>query len=89
MSNKIIHGTTCFEEHRKRGLTCQKKSCRNWMQSSDNLNCAIIATTKTRESKSMTLQEIGDIFGVTRMRICQIEKAAIKKLKDRIAANHS
>ena len=32
----------------------------------------------------ITLQDIGNIFKVTRMRICQIEKNAIKKLKDRI-----
>jgi len=28
----------------------------------------------------MTLQKIGDIFGVTRMRICQIEKKTLSKL---------
>ena len=28
----------------------------------------------------MTLQEIGDIFNVTRMRICQIEKKIINKI---------
>jgi DNA-directed RNA polymerase sigma subunit (sigma70/sigma32) len=34
----------------------------------------------------ITLQDIGDIFKVTRMRICQIEKNAIKKLKDKISS---
>jgi len=33
--------------------------------------------------EKFTLQDIGDIFKVTRMRICQIEKIAIKKLKDK------
>jgi DNA-directed RNA polymerase sigma subunit (sigma70/sigma32) len=30
----------------------------------------------------MTLQNIGDLFKLTRMRICQIEKNAIQKIKD-------
>ena len=32
----------------------------------------------------MTLEEIGNIFKVTRMRICQIEKRAIEKIKEKL-----
>lgn len=28
----------------------------------------------------LTLQQIGDMFEITRMRVCQIEKASLKKL---------
>ena len=31
------------------------------------------------------LQQIGEIFGVTRMRICQIEKSILKKLMSHTA----
>ena len=34
-----------------------------------------------KEVKNTTLEDIGNIFKVTRMRICQIEKKAIKKIK--------
>jgi DNA-directed RNA polymerase sigma subunit (sigma70/sigma32) len=41
----------------------------------DNCNCVLIASDEKH-----TLQEVGNIYGVTRMRICQIEKRALKKL---------
>tara|TARA_Y100000389_G_C17138287_1_gene353640 strand:+ start:212 stop:394 length:183 start_codon:yes stop_codon:yes gene_type:complete len=50
-------------------------------------NCCLIAAddvSKINEEK-FTLQDIGDIFKVTRMRICQIEKIAVKKLKDKFS----
>lgn len=72
-----VSGTTCFNEHSKRGLSCEKRSCRLWMESDKDLNCCVLASNRGEH----TLQEIGDIFGVTRMRICQIEKIILGKLE--------
>ena len=69
---------TCFKAHEDLGIGCKKAACRQWMKSSTHNNCAIIAA----KSGPMTLQEIGEIFDVTRMRICQIEKTILKKLAD-------
>jgi hypothetical protein len=76
--SKVVKNTTCFAEHKCRNLTCEKRSCRNWFDSEQDLNCAILAA----DEKPHTLQEIGDIFDLTRMRICQIEKNLASKLKE-------
>lgn len=81
MENKldeILVGTTCFVEHEKRGAQCSKKSCRQWMNSPCYFNCAVIASNKNDDG--MTLQQIGDIFDITRMRVCQLEKASLQKI---------
>jgi hypothetical protein len=74
----MVKGTTCFAEHECRNLTCEKKTCRLWMPDVGSLNCAVLAANRGEH----TLQEIGDIFGVTRMRICQLEKIVLSKLND-------
>lgn len=78
--SKIVENTTCFSEHKCRNLHCEKRSCRNWFDSEQDLNCVILAADKG----GRTLQEIGDFFGLTRMRICQIEK----NLTDKMSSNH-
>jgi len=75
-TERVVEGTSCFSEHAKRGLTCQKKDCRRWMPCSESLNCSIVGAAQGEH----TLQEIGDIFDVTRMRICQIEKTILSDL---------
>ena len=75
-TDPIIKNTTCFAEHKKRNLTCEKKSCKNWMNHDKSLNCAVIGASKGK----WILKDIGEIFGVTRMRICQIEKEILGKL---------
>jgi hypothetical protein len=77
MKNNIVTGTTCFSEHKKRNLSCKNNNCRLWMESAVDLNCTVIAS----ESGEYTLQAIGDKFGLTRMRICQLEKEILVNLR--------
>ena len=73
MKNKNI----CYNIYEENGVICNKKSCKNWIQSNENLNCIILAA----KNGNQTLSDIGKMFGLTRMRICQIEKSICKKIK--------
>jgi DNA-directed RNA polymerase sigma subunit (sigma70/sigma32) len=76
---KIIQSSeTCFKLHEMHEVNCNKTSCSNWIKYPDENNCVIIAA----KSGPKTLQEIGKIYGLTRMRICQIEKNIYKKMKN-------
>ncbi len=69
----------CFDYSEKNKKKCKNKNCRYWIDYSHHNNCTLIIAKK---EENMTLESIGKIFGITRMRICQIEKRAIKKIKD-------
>ena len=68
----------CFEFCEMKKTCCQKENCRYWINSKKYQMCCLIAS----KNSSMTLEDIGKIFNVTRMRICQIEKRAIEKIKN-------
>ncbi len=74
-----VRNETCFSVHRDCNVKCEMSECRYWQEmEGKNQNCVINAAN----SGPLTLQEVGNIFSVTRMRICQIEKSAKEILKD-------
>lgn len=70
----------CFESNKLNNKNCRKRSCKYFINCKKNKNCTIVAASEGPK----TLQEIGEIFGVTRMRICQIEKDVMKKIKEKL-----
>lgn len=71
---------TCYELINMSNCTCKNKTCKQWIPYKDGKNCVFVTTKKG----PLTLREIGDIYGLTRMRICQIEKKIYKKIRDYI-----
>ena len=75
----VIPNTTCFSEHQKHNVDCKRKTCSNWIKHQKSHNCVLIAS----QDGNRTLESIGEIFDLTRMRICQIIKEnKIKILKE-------
>jgi len=75
MRTDYVKGDTCFAAHERCGVGCSQSECKNWINKNDSYNCTLIAARYP-----MTLHDIGAIFGLTRMRICQIEKLAKQKV---------
>lgn len=69
----------CHEYYAKSNKVCKKNNCRYWVNSKCDKNCVVVKAQKG----PTTLQEIGEMFGITRMRVCQIEKTIISKIKKR------
>lgn len=69
---------TCFEAVEKYNCVCERKSCKQWLDHAQGKNCMIITT----QAGPLTLNEIGKIYGLTRMRICQIEKNIYQKIRN-------
>jgi RNA polymerase sigma factor (sigma-70 family) len=75
-----LSNSTCFDAHKKFNKKCRNTKCRYWENLNTHNNCIINMSNE----RQYTLQEIGEIFDITRMRVCQIEKKAIKKIKSKI-----
>ena len=80
MNKNSLNNLTCFSAHKNMKKNCQNKKCRYWHNLNSDNNCII---NKSSENPH-TLQEIGDLFDITRMRICQIEKQTLEKVRKNI-----
>ena len=69
----------CYNYCKIKNKNCKKNNCRYWIKNKDSNNCVIVGASS---EKNLTLEDIGKMFNVTRMRICQIEKRALQKLKN-------
>ena len=67
----------CYKKIASGKNPCKQTDCRHFLNAEKDLNCSIIAA----DSGPKTLQEIGDYYGISRMRVCQIEKSILKKLR--------
>lgn len=76
-TGNVVPGVTCYAAHAQYEVSCQRTACQHWIKSPDNKNCVIIAA----KNGSHTLEEIGLMYDLTRMRICQIEKSIIQKIR--------
>lgn len=83
-NENIKKNLTCYERHDQEGTQCEKMICNHWVDSKkcinsdvNKSNCAIICS----KHKKLTFDEIGKMFDLTRMRICQIEKNALNKMR--------
>lgn len=56
---------------------CPNTECRYWVEHQNSLNCTFIAIEKNGE---MDLRTIGDIMGVSFVRIKQIQDKAVHKI---------
>tara|TARA_A100000164_G_scaffold324261_1_gene308629 strand:+ start:562 stop:822 length:261 start_codon:yes stop_codon:yes gene_type:complete len=82
--SKVVKNTTCFKEHKKASKECKNQKCKMWIKCKEHQNCTLIASSDPK-----TLQQIGNIFGITRMRVCQIEKNIIEKFSKKISSHIS
>lgn len=77
-----IKNQTCFVAHQIKNKLCRNQSCKFWHNLKNCNNCIL---NKVNTDNDLTLQDIGDLFGVTRMRVCQIEKEAVEKMFNKSA----
>ena len=68
----------CAQDNMENNSLCQNKDCRLWLAYKKDLNCTMVSVKKNGK---LTLNEVGERLGISYVRVSQIEKQAVKKLK--------
>jgi len=76
LQGERVRGMTCFSAHDKYDVDCRMQSCRYWIPGARHA-CVLIEAGDGEH----TQHEIGQIFNLTRMRICQIEKQIYQTIR--------
>ena len=72
----------CVTACKRCDVSCPNSDCKHWMEHEDDFNCSLVAVDK--HPSGLTLREVGERLGISFVRVCQIEKSALGKLKKRI-----
>ena len=67
----------CSQKCIELNTNCPNTDCRYWIEHQESLNCCFVAIEQNGE---MDLRTIGDIIGVSFVRIKQIQDKAISKI---------
>lgn len=67
----------CVDTCKESSVKCENANCRYWINYGEDLNCCFVSIDKRGE---MDLRTIGDIMGVSFVRIKQIQDAAMVKI---------
>ena len=68
----------CAQDNMENDNPCQNKDCRLWLAYKKDLNCTMVSVKKNGK---LTLNEVGERLGISYVRVSQIEKQAVNKLK--------
>jgi hypothetical protein len=80
-----VPGDTCFSAHARFRVECPRATCNYWIENPETQNCSLLAA----QHGGMTLEAIGSFFGLTRMRVCQIEKNIYQKIMTQLEEHQS
>ena len=79
---KLAEEEECVKKCKEYDISCPNTGCEMWMNHEEDLNCCLVAVDNN--PGGMTLQSVGDRLGITCVRVHQIEKKAVQKMKKRL-----